>query len=75
MNILTVPGITNTTLTSHALNVATDRGDTLFITDLEGDYTPRDESTATEASRMGSVSTTISKPYITNSLYIQHFDI
>ncbi|MCK9596353.1 phage tail sheath subtilisin-like domain-containing protein [Candidatus Pacearchaeota archaeon] len=60
MNLIAMPGITNTTLTQHMLDVASDRGDTLAVFDLVGDYTPQEESTDAESSRLGSVDTTIS---------------
>jgi phage tail sheath protein FI len=59
MNLLSMPGLTNEALTSHIVNVAADRGDTLSIVDLKGGYQPTAESTATEANRLGSYTTVI----------------
>lgn len=44
MNLLTVPGITNTSVTDQMLSLAEARGDTLAIIDLPDVYTPRHES-------------------------------
>lgn len=46
MNLLTVPGITNTSVTDQMLAVAESRGDTLAIVDLPSVYTPRHEGTS-----------------------------
>lgn len=59
MNVLAVPGLTNTSLTRQMLTIAEDRGDTLAVIDTEGGYVPSTENTSTEANRLGSVDTTI----------------
>jgi hypothetical protein len=46
MNLLTVPGITNASVTDQMLAVAESRGDTLAIIDLPSVYTPRHEGTS-----------------------------
>lgn len=59
MNLLVVPGVTNTAITSHMISTAENRADTLAIIDLKGDYQPSAESSAAESSRRGSVTTTV----------------
>jgi len=54
-NLMTMPGITNVELTNRLVNVAEERGDTLAIIDIQGDYTPDTESTSTAANRVGDV--------------------
>ncbi len=44
MNLLTIPGITYSSITDQMLSVAEARGDTLAIIDLPDVYTPRHES-------------------------------
>lgn len=60
MNLLTMPGITNTSLTTMATEVCAERGDALAIIDLTGDYVPRTENTDSVANRRGAVSTAAS---------------
>ena len=43
MNILTIPGLTNTSLTEHAISVCEARGDALSIIDLPDVYVPNHE--------------------------------
>ena len=43
-NIMTVPGLTDETLTNHLLDVCEDRGDALAIIDLPNVYTPFTDS-------------------------------
>tara|TARA_Y100000593_G_scaffold28408_1_gene56674 strand:- start:11850 stop:14786 length:2937 start_codon:yes stop_codon:yes gene_type:complete len=61
-NILAVPGVTNTGLTDHMLNVCEERGDALAIIDLEGGFVPSTENNDGDASpdNRGSVSSTVS---------------
>ena len=47
MNLLVVPGITNTAVTDQMIALAEARGDTLAIIDLPSVYTPRHESATT----------------------------
>ena len=54
-NLATVPGVTTTGLTDLLVQTCESRGDALAIIDLEDDYTPKTESSATEAARLGSV--------------------
>ena len=61
MNMLVVPGITNSAITRHVIDTAENRADTLAIIDLEGGYVPAHESTAAENARRGSVDTTVSE--------------
>ena len=58
-NLMVMPGITNETLTSKLIETCEDRADSLAIVDLKGGYKPFTESTDSEASRVGSVSTTV----------------
>jgi len=59
INLLTVPGMTARTLTSHMLTVAEARADTLAIIDLEGGFLPAAENTDAFSSRAGNVSNTV----------------
>jgi hypothetical protein len=59
MNLLTVPGVTNTTVTNKALDVAKTRNDTLAIIDIEGGYQPTTENASVERSRIGNVNTAV----------------
>ena len=43
-NMMTAPGVTNTTLTEHILSVCEKRGDSLAIIDLKSDYVPPSEN-------------------------------
>jgi hypothetical protein len=45
MNLLTIPGITNASVTDQMISLAEARGDTLAILDLPSVYTPRHEGT------------------------------
>ena len=58
-NLMVVPGITQTGLTSHLLTVCEDRGDALAVIDLEGDYVPSHENTSGEVTNAGDVATTV----------------
>jgi phage tail sheath protein FI len=60
MNALSAPGITNTTVTDRIIQVCEERADALAVVDLENGYIAAHESSATEANRLGSVSTTLS---------------
>jgi|3_EtaG_2_1085321.scaffolds.fasta_scaffold10613_2 hypothetical protein len=46
-NLITIPGITNNSLTSHLLGVTEDRADAMAIIDLEGDFQPSHEGGST----------------------------
>jgi phage tail sheath protein FI len=53
MNLVTVPGITNESITQHLINVCEDRGDALAIIDPKGGYIPASEDgTKTEQQRI-----------------------
>jgi hypothetical protein len=43
MNLVTIPGVVNESLTSHLMNVCEDRGDALAIVDPRGGYEPSSE--------------------------------
>jgi len=59
-NLLTMPGVTNTGLTDHAMKICEERGDALAIIDLADGYVPFTENTSTVSNRRGSVSAVIS---------------
>lgn len=58
-NLASIPGISDETLTRQLIDLCEERADSLAVIDLNGDYTPAPESTATEANRRGDVDTTI----------------
>jgi hypothetical protein len=60
-NIMSIPGVTNNNITNKMLEVAENRGDVLAVIDLPGGYQPDTESSGSAASRIGSVSDTISQ--------------
>ena len=60
-NLLILPGINKSSVTNKMINIAESRKDILTIIDLEDDYTPRAESSATSISRLGSVTGAITK--------------
>ena len=55
MNLLSMPGLKTTGLTKYMTEVCEERGDALAVIDIENDYTPRTETTDSDASRRGSV--------------------
>ena len=60
-NLITMPGITNESLTSRLINTCEARGDALAIVDLKGTHQPRYEAAASSVStRASNVDTTIS---------------
>ena len=50
-NLLTLPGLTNTSLTEYAIQVCEDRADALALVDLPDVYTPTHESYKTKINR------------------------
>lgn len=58
-NLAAVPGITNSTLTSHLIETCEERADALAIIDLEGDYVRTTEDTQTSAQRRPDVAETV----------------
>jgi hypothetical protein len=54
-NLASMPGIINNTLNRSLVDMCEARGDALAIIDLKNGYTPKYESTATEANRLGDV--------------------
>ena len=61
-NMMSVPGLTNTNLTSKLLDVCDARADALAVIDLPGGYIPPgEEADLTPTERLGSVSNTISQ--------------
>ena len=65
INLASVPGLTNVSLTSRLIDNCEERGDVLAIVDLDGGYLPRSERPAlggsdlTEAGNLGRVTTVI----------------
>jgi uncharacterized protein len=59
-NLILMPGIYKSLITTKMLRIAESRKDMLAIIDLEGDYKPKTESTESASSRTGSVSDVIS---------------
>ena len=62
-DLLTIPGLTNSTLNTQLVNTCEERGDALAIIDLDGGYLPpHDRSGAeTAAATLGSVDSTVNK--------------
>ena len=61
-NLITMPGLTNPTLTEHMIQVCEDRGDALALIDIPDVYTPFTEGSTEYASvtdRVGSVTTAV----------------
>jgi len=58
-NLATIPGIVNSNLTEHLINICEDRGDAMAIIDLDGGFTPRHESTDSVEDRIGTVDATV----------------
>tara|TARA_R100000808_G_C2155445_1_gene167967 strand:- start:16253 stop:19108 length:2856 start_codon:yes stop_codon:yes gene_type:complete len=59
MNVATVPGVTNESLTNHLVQVCETRADCLAIIDLPGGYETEYESSAEASERVGSVDATV----------------
>jgi hypothetical protein len=59
MNLVTIPGVTNTTVTNKLLETAKTRNDVLAIVDIEGGYQPSTEAATAERSRLGNVNTAV----------------
>ena len=54
-NLISVPGITNESITKYLIDTAQGRADCLAIIDVKGGFQPRHESSAAIASRQGSL--------------------
>lgn len=59
-NLMSVPGVYNSTLTNKLIDRCEERGDALAIIDLEGDFKDSAENSLSETSRAANVSTTVS---------------
>ena len=61
MNLASMPGLTNESLTTHLVNICEERADSLAVIDVLGGFVPASETkaAASAAARRGSVSTTI----------------
>ena len=60
-NILSMPGLTERTLTKKMITTCSDRADALAVIDVEGGYVPYTESSDTEVNRRGTVTSIVSK--------------
>ena len=60
MDLLVVPGIHDSGVTDHMINVCENRSDALAVIDLPNDYTTKHESTSTVQNRLGTVDTAVS---------------
>jgi len=71
LNLISMPGLTESSLNQHMIFIAEDRSDCMAIIDLEGSYVPPSENTSDEVNRLGSVSAVISEMEISgyNSSY------
>ena len=58
-NLMTVPGITNSTLTKRLIDNCEDRGDVLAIIDIENDFIPPTENDSDLTARLPNVSSAI----------------
>jgi len=58
-DLLTMPGVTNSSLNTQLVNSAEDRADCLAIIDVEGGYKPPHENTNSEEDNVGDVTTTV----------------
>ena len=54
-DVLALPGITNNSLNTQLINACEERGDSLAIIDIEGNYLPPHENALDEQSNLGSV--------------------
>ena len=59
-NLMSIPGVTEETLTEHLINTCEDRGDALAVIDIPEDYEPFTESKKPFSERIGKVSTAVS---------------
>jgi phage tail sheath protein FI len=60
MNLLSMPGLTNSSLTSQMIQLCEDRADALAVLDLDGGYVPKTETTNDAVTRRGDIDTVIS---------------
>jgi len=63
-NIITVPGITNDTITNHVIQVCEDRGDALGIIDIDNVYTPFTETSTAYSDRTARAATSVKQAII-----------
>jgi len=59
MNLLSMPGLTNSTLTSQMIQMCEDRADALAVVDLAGGFVPKSETTDSVTTRRGDLKTLI----------------
>lgn len=58
-NMVSVPGLTNESLTKHLIDVCEARGDALGIIDVKGGFTPRHDSNSNASTRKGDLKTVL----------------
>ena len=58
-DVMVTPGVWDTTITDHMINVCESRGDALAIIDLPEDYTSEHEGKATVQNRIGTVNAAV----------------
>lgn len=54
-NVITLPGITDESLTTYMINTAENRKDAIALFDVKGGYQPSTENSNVESSRLGSI--------------------
>ena len=60
-NLITIPGLTDPTLTKEVIALAEERQDVLGLIDIEGGYTPDTENSSTAVTRRGNLKTALTK--------------
>jgi len=58
-NLLSTPGLTNTSLNNKMVDICEQRGDALAVIDLDGGYTPPHDSKSSRVDRRGNVDTVV----------------
>jgi phage tail sheath protein FI len=58
-NMISMPGLTNESLTKHLIDVCEARGDAIGVIDAKGGFTPRHDSSDTASSRKGDLKTVL----------------
>ena len=59
-NLITIPGITNETLTKYLIDVCDSRADALAVIDVKGGFQPRHESNSAITTRRGNLDSVLS---------------
>jgi hypothetical protein len=58
-NIMSMPGLTNESLTKYMIDICEERADALAVIDLKGGFTPRHESSDSVSDRKGNIDTVL----------------